>query len=143
MSDTHNPSVTSFFIVGIPKPQARPKFARMGKFVRTYSPKTDWYGICYSEALLNRKQAYTEPIVLSLTFVLPRPKSAPKRVIWPAVRPDIDNYAKAVMDAFTQAGIWKDDGIICSLYASKVYQKDHPDTGCLVVIREMGGAHGE
>lgn len=143
MTDTPNANVLSFFIVGVPKPQARPKFARMGKFVRTYSPKTDWYGICYGAALQHRRQAYTGPLGISLTFVLPRPKSAPKRVIWPAVRPDIDNYIKAVMDAFTQAGMWKDDGLICQLNSNKVYQKEHPDTGCLVEIRELEAAHGE
>ncbi len=39
------------------------------------------------------------PIGLALVFYLPRPKSAPKRITWPAVRPDLDNYSKAIIDA--------------------------------------------
>ena len=30
-------------------------------------------------------------LTMSVTFVLPRPKSAPKRRIWPEVKPDLTN----------------------------------------------------
>lgn len=139
MTETSNKCI-NFYVVGVPKPQARPKFARFGKFVRTYSPKTDWFGICYGAALQQRRmlrEAFSGLLSVGLTFVLPRPKSAPKRVVFPAVRPDLDNYVKAVMDAFTQGGMWKDDGQICSLSVHKVYQSIQTDTGCLVSISDM------
>jgi Holliday junction resolvase RusA-like endonuclease len=127
-----------FFIPGIPKPQSRPKFARMGKFVRTYSPKTDWFGLVYMQGLQNKpSEAYDTPLKLMLQFVLPKPKSAPKGKQWPSVRPDIDNYEKAVLDALTQAGMWTDDGLICEMFTSKVYAKPGEATGCRIAITQL------
>lgn len=139
------PEITTltFFITGIPKPQSRPKFARAGGFVKTYSPKTNWYEICYAVALQNRPEVpFDGPISVGLSFALPRPKSAPKRVVWPAVRPDLDNYEKAMLDALTQAGIWKDDGLICDLHSVKFYAEGC-ESGCRVLVEPLSAPHNK
>lgn len=62
----------------------------------------------------------TGPIGLEMTFVLPRPKRAPKRVVLPAVRPDLDNFQKAILDSLNGI-LFADDGQVCILAARKVY----------------------
>ena len=56
---------------------------------------------------------------LELGFVMPRPKSAPKRSTPPAVkRPDLDKLVRAVMDAITGVVV-VDDSQVVHLVASK------------------------
>lgn len=130
----------SFFINGLPKPQARARtFFRPGaKFPTTWSPKSDWFSVCYYKALENRpRQALEGPLAVELRIYLPRPKSVAKAIFRPAVRPDLDNYEKAILDALTQAGIWKDDGLICELHSHKFYTEVGAVTGCHVCIQEI------
>jgi Holliday junction resolvase RusA-like endonuclease len=128
----------SFFINGIPKPQARARtFMRKGaKFPTTWSPKSDWFSVVYATALANRPKAPLDgPLCVELSLYLPKPKSAPKSKERPDVRPDLDNYEKAILDALTQAGIWTDDGRICELHSAKFYAK--LQSGCKVEIKEL------
>jgi Holliday junction resolvase RusA-like endonuclease len=73
---------------------------------------------CGTEALL-----LTGPLTVRAVFALPRPSSAPKtRRTWPAGRVgDIDKLARTVLDAFTDAGVWRDDSQVVHLDASKDY----------------------
>jgi Holliday junction resolvase RusA-like endonuclease len=60
------------------------------------------------------------PVSLGVVFHLAKPKSAPKKRIYPCQRPDIDNYAKLLMDALN--GIcWTDDSQVVVLAVKKVY----------------------
>jgi crossover junction endodeoxyribonuclease RusA len=71
-------------------------------------------------------------VSLRVTFRFPRPKShwgtgrnagALKRSaqLRHIQRPDVDNLGKAVMDAMTQAGVWRDDSQACHLTLIKVW----------------------
>lgn len=67
-------------------------------------------------------------VLLSLRFNLPKPKSYPKRIIWHTKKPDIDNYAKAVIDGLVKARIIEDDGLITDLNIQKRYvEMGHPE----------------
>lgn len=35
--------------------------------------------------------------------------------------PDLDNLAKAALDALTELGFWRDDAQICGLIVTKIY----------------------
>ena len=61
------------------------------------------------------------PLTMSVTFVLARPKSAPKRRMWPEVKPDLDKLVRALCDALTQCGAWGDDAQLIHLTATKRY----------------------
>ncbi len=63
------------------------------------------------------------PVSLSLTFYLPRPKSAPKRVQHPATRPDLSKLLRSVEDALTGI-VYRDDAQIVSLTAVKAFATD-------------------
>lgn len=62
------------------------------------------------------------PVRVSVTFSVPTPKRVPKdRLGWPCVKPDVDKYTRAALDALTMAGIWGDDGQAVITEATKVY----------------------
>lgn len=59
----------------------------------------------------------TGAIELTLYFQIARPPSIKRSL--PCVRPDLDNYAKGVMDAL--GDFWTDDGQVVTLTAHKRY----------------------
>lgn len=66
------------------------------------------------------------PLMLTATFVLPRPKSAPKRRVWPVMKPDSDKLIRALCDALTQCGAWADDAQVVEMVAGKRYTGQDP-----------------
>jgi crossover junction endodeoxyribonuclease RusA len=78
---------------------------------------------------------------LGVVFRLPRPQShygahgiKPNAPRYVSGQPDLDKLLRALLDAVTIAGVWRDDGRVASIIAHKVYS-DLP--GCEVWIREM------
>jgi Holliday junction resolvase RusA-like endonuclease len=82
----------------------------------------------------------TGPVWVVLLFRVPRPAghygtrntlraSAPDR---PAVRPDVDKLARAVLDACTGI-IWEDDSRVVGMVASKIYGPP----GVAVIAKEV------
>jgi Holliday junction resolvase RusA-like endonuclease len=133
--------VIEFTVIGIPKPWKRPvRFqSASGKFV-SWSPKSDWFGLIYAEALKNRpNQPLDGPIRLDAIFRFPRPKSARKDAVFMAHRPDEDNLKKALMDAITYARIWTDDSRVCDGRVMKIYGEP---PGVTVRISPAGAANG-
>lgn len=140
----------SFFAQGIPKGQPRPRaFARNigGQWTaRVYDAGTaEGWKSCIADAARKGNipiRPLTGPIKLSLLFTMPRLASHFKRTgevkpgapFWHVVRYDLDNLDKAVLDALTVLGFWKDDSQIAELESSKVYG-DVP--GCRIVIQEL------
>ena len=71
----------------------------------------------------------TVPVSVTIYATFPRPKAhyrsngelkpnAPNRH---ATRPDIDKVARAVLDALTDAGVWRDDAQVAGLMVRKAY----------------------
>jgi len=60
-------------------------------------------------------------IELYVVFYLPRSRSAPNRVTEPATRPDVDKLLRAMMDALTAAGIWRDDAQVIMTFTRKAF----------------------
>lgn len=134
----------TFHIHTIPIPKGRPKFSKIGGFVRTYTPKkTHNFEAEVREAA---KQAMTRepletPLAVYLYFRLPIPQSYSKKRTAaclagsekPTKKPDLDNLAKSVLDALNGV-IYLDDSQIVSLHMTKVYSQ-HP--GIDLLIREQ------
>ena len=120
-----------FFVTGDPKGQPRPRaFAFRGK-VRVYDPGSA-EGWKAQVALAAREAGLTAlngPVEVRIMFHFARPKShfnksglkpsAP--VNWHTQKPDADNLAKAVLDALTTLGAWKDDAYVARLDVAKVW----------------------
>jgi len=137
-----------FFIQGTPKPQARPRFARRGKFVSTYSVKNEWKEVVKHYAGSQTVTMFNSAIEVNLYFQFHRPDShyrtgrykdllkdsAPE---WHINKPDKDNLEKAVTDAMTDAGLLSDDCIIVRGMTSKSYIEKAEDSGCWVEINKL------
>lgn len=63
---------------------------------------------------------FNAPISVTLAFHLPRPKSAPRRVIYPTKRPDLDKLVRATIDACSGVA-FNDDTQVVAITASKLY----------------------
>ncbi len=61
------------------------------------------------------------PAHVAVLFLLPRPKSAPRRITEPAKLPDLDKLVRALLDGLTTAGAWRDDAQVVSLSARKAF----------------------
>ena len=70
----------------------------------------------------------SEPILLSVAWEFPYPKSAKKHHPgcgrWKITRPDTDNLNKLLKDVMTDMGFWKDDALICSETIRKQYSDE-------------------
>lgn len=114
----------SFVLYTEPTAKGRPRFSRIGAHVRTYTPSTTRGAEDSLRWLLRAEGAkrYDKPaaVRLVLRFFLVRPKSAPKRVVLPTTRPDLDQYLKLVLDAGNEL-LWQDDSQVVAISASKQY----------------------
>lgn len=121
----------SFTVMGVPIAKGRPKFARRGKYVTTYTPdKTrNAEETFVARSLEFRPVApYGCPIRLMAVFELPIPASWPawKRALaltgnyMHVAKPDVDNLVKLVKDAL-KGVFWIDDSQIICVKAVKHY----------------------
>lgn len=142
----------SFFVQGEPKAQPRPRaFARrMGdKFVaRVYTPGTaEAWKSAIAEAARpfvgTGRRMIDEPIAVSLTFVLPRPKAhylsgnrlRSNAPMFHSIKPDCDNLAKSTTDPLKTIGLIADDSLIVQLEVTKLYTMGQR-IGAQIEIRE-------
>lgn len=127
----------AFVVWGIAAPQGSMKAfnvkGRQHPVVTADNPKTrPWKYLVYAAArsVMGEMPPLEGPVRVNLTFYMPRPKSAKKSVLYPAGRPDRDKLERAVMDALTNAGVWKDDGQVVDGRTVKMYAGGrHPDGG--------------
>ncbi len=124
--------MVTFMVEGTPVPKGRPRFARRGKFVSTYSPKTTVdYETKVAEAAreaMGASEPLETPVGAYIYITLPIPASYSKKRTQeclsgherPTKKSDIDNYCKAVFDGMNGI-VFLDDSQIVSLHATKVY----------------------
>lgn len=119
----------AFSVPGDPVPQPRPRVSTRGGFARAYVPATHAvHG--YRQAVAAAARAagagvHGEPVEVVIDLVFGRPKShlrknglAKDAPVTP--RPDLDNCAKAVLDALNGVA-WEDDAQVVRLVVSKTY----------------------
>lgn len=137
----------TFFVTGLPKAQPRVKFASRGKFGRAYTPDTanDWKAMVMLEAKRHCTEKITGPIVVSICFYFPRPKShfnskgeiKPNTPIYHTSKPDRDNLDKCVLDALTQIGAWEDDAQVCGGAIDKRFAAPGESAGARITITRL------
>jgi len=125
-----------FDVSGLPIPQGSTRaFVVKGRPIITSTSKGlgSWRQLVAGEAQRLVSAPIDGPVAMTLSFRLPRPKSAPKkRWIYPSKRPDLDKLVRAVLDAVTQV-IIADDSQVVSLTAIKEYGPP----GVLVQVDEI------
>lgn len=112
-----------FHVLGLPKPQPRPRWSP--KHRRIYTPDTakNWKA-CVEWAVLgalNKNRVHFDgPTKVQLHFTMPDRRKA-----------DIDNLVKSTLDAIVNAGAMADDNLVVELLATKAVGTD---TGCEVLL---------
>jgi len=136
--------IVMFDVPGIPRGKGRPRFARRGSFVKTYTDsKTADYETKIKEVAtraMGSSEPLETPVSVYLYVRMPIPASTSKKAkkamisgeIRPTKKPDIDNIAKAFLDSFNKI-IYLDDTQVISLHCTKVYSVE---PGVNVMIRE-------
>ena len=126
-----------------PVAKGRPRFSKVGGFMRSYTPKkTSDYEAqvkAIAQQAMTREPLET-PLAAFLYFRLPIPKSYPKKRVQaclsglerPTKKPDLDNLAKSVLDGLNGV-VYLDDSQLVSLHITKVY--DH-NPGVDIMVRE-------
>ena len=118
-----------------PVQQQRPRFARRGRFVRTYDPaKTANFKKVLHQLAIEQfsEEPLTGAIKVEIKFFRAIQKSISKKEHVkrvknehrPSVKPDLDNYIKSCLDALTGV-FWVDDNEIVDLITGKYYS-EHP-----------------
>jgi len=85
---------------------------------------------------------------ISIDFVLERPKThfgsgknvdkvKPGAPSHPATMPDIDKLMRAIFDALTDAQVWKDDGQVVWVQATKTYANAGQAPGVQITVGQM------
>ena len=121
-----------FEVPGQPRGKGRPRFARRGNFVKTY---TDAATASYEDQIrfyALQAMGSSEPLKTALeAFIyvrLPVPQSYSKKrteaclsgLERPCKKPDLDNIIKAMMDGMNEV-IYDDDVQIVNITATKLY----------------------
>jgi Holliday junction resolvase RusA-like endonuclease len=121
-----------FEVEGDPRGKGRPRFGRFGKFTRVYTDKQtqDYETLIKSFAM--EAMGSTDPLEMAVSVFLyvrlPVPQSYSKKrteaclsgAERPAKKPDIDNIAKAFLDAMNGT-VYLDDTQVVELNLKKIY----------------------
>lgn len=137
-----------FTIPGAAVGKGRPKFARRGNFVTTYTPEKtasfeNLVKLKAQEAMHGKPPidcAVAVTIRLNVTppasWSQKKQRAALAGEVLPTSKPDVDNCLKAIMDACNEI-VWKDDKQAVDVMVSKRYA----ETACSIVeIMEIGHA---
>ena len=127
-------SAIAFVIPGTPVGKGRPKFARRGNFVTTYTPeKTASYEnlvkVKAQEAMNGRAVIEGAVSVVVALYVTPpaswsqkKQRAALAGEIFPTSKPDVDNVIKGIFDACNEI-VWRDDKQACDVRVIKRYDQ--------------------
>lgn len=136
--------VVKFIIYGEPKGKNRPRFARRGNFVTTYTDidtasyenlvKLEYKNQCGDVYFDSDKQ-----LIVEIHCFFSRPKNIPKKklqlydenVIRPTKKPDTDNIAKIVLDSLNKVA-FDDDKQVVELKVYKWFAENEPFVNVLI-----------
>ena len=121
-----------YTVYGEPVGKGRPRFARRGNFVSTYSPqKTKTYEDeirMMARAAMGSSEPLDTPVTVAIyirvgiptSFSKQKRKDALENIVKPTKKPDLDNIAKCFLDAMNDI-IYLDDKQVTNLHVTKVY----------------------
>lgn len=123
---------------GIPAAQGSKRHVGGGRMIESSRAVGPWREAVRAETqrAMNGDGPFGGPVQVELIFLLPRPKSLPKRVVEHAKRPDLDKLIRAVLDGLTAGGAWDDDAQVTYLKACKEYAVAE-SPGCMIDLYAM------
>ena len=131
----------SFFTPGIPAPQGSKRAFVVGgraRMVEDNAKTKPWRATvtAYARDAIGTEWDATGPMKVHAVFYFPRPAShygtgrnaqqrkpsAPR--LFKATKPDLDKLTRALLDALTDAGVWRDDAQVAYLEVLKRWSDD-------------------
>ena len=121
-----------YTVYGEPVGKGRPRFARRGTFVSTYTPeKTKTYEDeirMMATAAMGASEPLDTPVTVAIYIRVGIPASYSKQkrkdalsgIIKPMKKPDLDNVAKCFLDSMNEI-VYLDDKQVVNLHVTKVY----------------------
>ena len=121
-----------YTVYGEPVGKGRPRFARRGNFVSTYTPqKTKSYEDeirMMAKAAMGSNELLDTPVTVAIyirvgipaSFSKQKRKDALAGIIKPTKKPDLDNVAKCFLDSMNEI-VYLDDKQVVNLHVTKVY----------------------
>lgn len=127
-----------FFRIAIdPIPCPRPRIAMRGRVPVAYYPKDYAQWKEQAAEIVRSLSLAAAPIDVPVAVTINVFAERPRTTKLPAPKPDVDNYAKSVMDALTSAGLWTDDSLVQSLHVTKAWAKSPAYVGIAVYIENV------
>lgn len=139
--------VITIFVFGAPKPQPRGRVRKRGGVFDPGSAEGWKIAIQAAAMKVQPDEPLTGPLQVDIRFYFKRPKRLlrkkdPIDPIWHTDTPDRDNLDKAVLDALTDVGLWRDDKLVCAGSPLKFYCGKPggamPAPGAIITIRQLG-----
>jgi Holliday junction resolvase RusA-like endonuclease len=124
--------MVTYIVYGEPVGKGRPRFARRGTFVSTYTPqKTKTYEDeirMMATAAMGASEPLDTPVTVAIYIRVGIPASYSKQkrkdalsgVLKPTKKPDLDNVAKCFLDSMNEI-VYLDDKLVVNLHVTKVY----------------------
>ena len=125
-----------FTVLGEPTGKGRPRFAREGPYVKTYTPEQtisyeNLIQLEYRRQCRNHKFEDGTPLDVRILAYYGIPKSKSKKmqkqmeehIVRPTKKPDADNIIKVVLDALNKVA-YHDDTQIVDLQIRRFYSRD-------------------
>lgn len=129
-------SILQFTVHGIPAPQGSKRHIGRGVMIESSAKVKPWREAVKWAALEAMPPGFVKldgPLVLSVVFYLPRPKSEKKAVAC-CKMPDLSKLIRSTEDALTDAGVWADDARVASIIAEKRYEATDNPPGAMISV---------
>jgi crossover junction endodeoxyribonuclease RusA len=131
----------SFTVPGKPAPQGSKRHVGRGIMVESSKEVGPWrerVALAAATAMsVAGHSIIATAVAVEAEFILPRPKSTPKRRTPPATkRPDCDKLLRAILDAITHVAI-ADDALAVDLRATKRLAELGEQPGARITVTEL------
>lgn len=127
------------WLPGTPVAKARARVTFRNARAQAYTPESTkaWErgARCILDSSLRKNGIWQGPMQMQIVIFILRPASAKKRQ-YPAVRPDGDNYEKAVLDALN-GRLFNDDGQVVDLRWMKLYTDNPAEVGVEITASQI------
>lgn len=131
----------SIVIPGVAAPQGSKRHVGHGRLVEASKRVKPWRELVSQQVAKALPEGYVPfegPVELSVIFYLPRPAAAKNRMLPHKGGPgDVDKLARAIGDAITTSGLWKDDAQVTDLTAKKRYASGGTEPRTSIIVRNL------
>lgn len=131
------PELVALVIRGRPAPQGSKRHVGGGRMIESSKAVAPWREAVRATTAAKLDElgfgGFSRPVVVRITFRLPRPRSHYGRARYervvrrgapmhPAGRPDLDKLLRSTLDGLVMGGLIRDDALVIEIEAKKTYE---------------------